>query len=199
MDDNLIIENLNKCDVTSIFLKLLQEDDIQSDSTGKDECYITRECLTENYIKLNCGHTFNYIPLFNEVKSQKFNKSSYNITKLKINQLQCPYCRVIHNNILPKISNTEKAFGVNYPEVYTMKPDQCTYTIRSGKRKNTICGDPCFGIACKKHQRYFKVHENTCTAILKSGKNKGCKCNCSIYKDGYCKRHHKNIEIFISV
>ena len=32
--------------------------------TNNKKCLITGEPLTEHSIKLNCGHEFNYIPLF---------------------------------------------------------------------------------------------------------------------------------------
>jgi hypothetical protein len=193
MNDNLMVEHMSIQEISSMFNKLIHEEDDINENEKK--CYISGERLSQNYVTLPCDHTFNYISLFNEVKNQKIQKSSYNIIKLRVNQLQCPYCRTIHNHILPKLSNVDKVFGVNYPEYYTMKPDTCGYLFKSGARKNTVCGKPCFGKFCKAHERYNKVYlKEGCKAILKSGKNKGCKCNCSIYKEGYCKRHLKNIE-----
>ena len=43
------------------------------DDNNEDEdvCLISHETLTENNIKLYCGHCFNYEPLLNEIKYQK--------------------------------------------------------------------------------------------------------------------------------
>ena len=65
-------------------------------------CLITREPLTDNYITLECNHKFNYLPLYNEVSNQKIN-TYLETTYLKINQIKCPYCRNITNNLLPYI------------------------------------------------------------------------------------------------
>ena len=34
-------------------------------------CLITKEPLEENNIRLKCGHSFNYMPLYNEINRQK--------------------------------------------------------------------------------------------------------------------------------
>ena len=47
-------------------------------------CKISDNQLEDNYIELSCGHKFNYLPLYNEIKYQKTNKYaiSYDYTKL---------------------------------------------------------------------------------------------------------------------
>lgn len=86
-------------------------------------CTITQQPLTKSHIILPCSHKFNYIPLFNEVCLQKTKKNVYDTDHLSINQIKCPYCREISNNILPFIPSetTTKFNGVNYPFKYSMK------------------------------------------------------------------------------
>jgi hypothetical protein len=44
------------------------KDDDENKSKSKDDeqenlCLITNTCLTENFVKLKCVHSFNYLPL----------------------------------------------------------------------------------------------------------------------------------------
>ena len=43
-------------------------DDSGSDDSDSDYCLISGEKLTDTCVKLLCKHSFNYEPLFNEVK-----------------------------------------------------------------------------------------------------------------------------------
>ena len=112
-------------------------------------CFISKEPLEHNHLKLPCGHTFNYLPLYNEVKVQKTN----NYLRLKKHQMQCPYCRTIIHNILPYIkhSKVNKIIGVNSPEKYTLKQHTCQYTFISGKYKGHLCNKQCSFNYCPEH------------------------------------------------
>jgi hypothetical protein len=86
------------------------------------KCLITNDILTDKFIELKCGHCFNYLPLWNEVYNQKFAPSFQKASNLK-NSIQCPYCRQIHNYLLPY-----------YPEfnlklTYGVTSDDVNYTI----------------------------------------------------------------------
>jgi len=95
-----------------------------SDITEDEEetCLISQQLLTKTHIKLPCGHKFNYMPLYNELYKQK-QKNHYETCTLKVNQIKCPYCRSVFDNILPYIQSecTEKTHGVNYPFKHCMK------------------------------------------------------------------------------
>ena len=87
--------------------------------TTEDEiCLISKESLQEQHISLECGHKFNYIPLYNEIIYQirKVNILDTNI--LSTNQLKCPYCRHINNLLLPyqELDGVYKLYGVNSPD-----------------------------------------------------------------------------------
>lgn len=175
-------------------------------------CLITGEKLDKNHVTLSCNHTFNFVPLYNEVKMQKLNSSRvhYEYYGLKLNQIKCPYCRTIHNTLLPNIllnDNIKVLRGVNTPAKFCMKFHGCSYKYKSGKSKGEFCkkngffkGDNCL---CFNHHKHYeknsykdinvtksnkKSKQNKCKAILKSGKRKGEKCN-SCCDGDYCKRH----------
>ena len=115
---------------------LIEENEIVDDNI----CLISNLPLTNGFISLPCNHSFNYYFILNDVIKQK--KSNYlDIIKLKYNQIKCPYCRVIHNNILPfyKINDTKKIYGVNSPESVSFKFHECKYCFTSGKNKGKIC------------------------------------------------------------
>ncbi len=121
---------------------------------------LTGTNLTYNYITLPCGHTFNYLPLYNEVYSQKFNtnKYSHSITnRLKINQIKCPYCRSVSDKLLPciPIQGCKTVKGINSPTYWCMPSKKCQWIMKSGKNKGQTCNKCAFesekGVYCSLH------------------------------------------------
>lgn len=139
------------------------KDNLQN--TTNDVCRITDCELQDNYIELACGHKFNYLPLYKEIKYQKTNKYAltYDYTKLSINQIKCPYCRVITNNILPyfKYYNIDTIRGVTYPHKYSIKLYSCQHIIKSTNSmcNNSACKTP-FGLFCNKHYHCNVIKNN---------------------------------------
>jgi len=104
-----------------LFHSLKDEDEEENGSTSLKEenlCLITNTCLTENFVKLKCGHSFNYLPLYKDILNHKnkFNHMEIKDAVLKISQIRCPYCRTIHNNLIPfiEMEGVEKKHGVNF-------------------------------------------------------------------------------------
>jgi hypothetical protein len=66
-------------------------------------CLITNQPLTERYFEMGCGHKFNYLPLYFDLKNhkQKFNGMESTASHLKHNEIRCPYCRKKQTGILP--------------------------------------------------------------------------------------------------
>jgi hypothetical protein len=99
--------------------KLLDNDSDNESDTNK--CLITDEILIDKFVKLPCGHSFNYIPLYNDIKNHKtkFNHMESTSSKLTIHEIRCPYCRSIHGSLLPYYEELglAKVHGVNYLEV----------------------------------------------------------------------------------
>jgi flagellar biosynthesis GTPase FlhF len=87
----------------------------ENDSKNEDVCLISNEPLSENYVKLLCGHKFNYLPLFNDIMNHKKKFNSLETHHLKQGQIRCPYCRNKQNKLLPYYENmgVNKVIGVN--------------------------------------------------------------------------------------
>ena len=107
---------------------------IDDDYVDDNICLISKQKLLDNYIKLPCSHTFNYKTLFNEIKNFKYNKYLYysNI-KLQNNQIICPYCRAVINNLLPFIPSLipDKIKYVNYPLKHCLSLYKCKYNYKN--------------------------------------------------------------------
>ena len=164
-----------------------------------DVCLITQMPLEENFITLDCKHKFNYLPLFNEVKRQKQDSvliKNLETTRLKINEIKCPYCRTVQPKILPYYiyeNAMTYVFGVTFPEKYRMDRIPCPSILKSGKRKGEKCGRLCGEREgnCNIHRKQAlknKGNSSGCCKILKSGKRKGEKCGANVYKNKQCKR-----------
>jgi len=80
--------------------KSLDEDDSCDD---ENICLITNQKLTDKFVKLNCGHKFNYIPLYHDLINYKFkyNNMESHHNRLKFNEIRCPYCRNKQVGLLP--------------------------------------------------------------------------------------------------
>lgn len=134
------------------FNKLLNEDfdNLDDDELNNDCCLICGDKLTKNFITLSCGHKFNYLQIYNEVKNYKSGKHN-----LSFSQMKCPYCRNIENSILPyyKMNDVTKIYGVNYPMKYSLVLNNCKEILKSGKRKGKMCGRICNDSVCHYHKK----------------------------------------------
>ena len=132
-----------------------------------DVCLINGEPLdTDSYIKLDCGHLFNYIPLLKDTMSQKCNLllnkyTKYSSIKLKEHQLACPYCRQIQDTILPYFPELfpKKIRGINHPHSLSMGKNRCPHIFKSGKNKDTSCDKVCYRNKCHIHIKPIKQNK----------------------------------------
>ena len=152
-------EDLNSS--INIFEKLLHDNILDEEDT----CLITNEKLEYNNIELSCGHQFNYIPLYNEVKYQKTKKMLDN-SQLKINEIKCPYCRTITRKILPFYAyySIKSIRGVTYPTEHCIKIFECEHSKNGIKCTNTACKTET-GIFCNKHLKYKQYEEEIIKTI----------------------------------
>jgi hypothetical protein len=99
-------------------------------------CLITNEPLTDKHVVMECGHKFNYIPIYNDTihHKHKFNTLESGNSKVNMNQIRCPYCRNKQYTLLPYYEELglAKVHGVNFydpsiehPRNYYTK--QCQY------------------------------------------------------------------------
>jgi hypothetical protein len=81
-------------------------------------CLITNQPLIDKFVKMECNHKFNYLPLFNDLVNhkKKFNNMEGTSTHLKMNEIRCPYCRKKSTGLLPYYEELglAKITGVNY-------------------------------------------------------------------------------------
>ena len=98
--------------------KSLDEDEDKNKKDSDNICLITNQPLTDKFVELNCGHKFNYLPLYNDVYNhkKKFNNMEGTSTSLKVNEIRCPYCRKKQPSVLPYYPELilEKTNGVNF-------------------------------------------------------------------------------------
>ena len=140
---------------------------------GGEKCLITYQPLMLNFIKLSCGHKFNYLPLYKEICNQKKvlsnNAISYEIYRLRINEIKCPYCRVKKDEILPYIQvydesgnqQVDRIHGVNTPERFCMKTEAaCAWKFKQGKEHGEICSKNAYYIENHKTNKnaYCDMH-----------------------------------------
>ena len=140
-----------------------------NDYPTDDICLISQEPLDSTFIELKCGHKFNYIPLYNDIKLHKLKYNNVESYKLKYNEIRCPYCKIIHDELLPynSICGDPPTFGVNSPLHNVNEEDS--------------------------HAANKVLNPKQCTAILLKGKNKGKQCcnNKTLLSYQYCARHYK--------
>ena len=166
-----------------------------TDDESEDRCLLSNIPLDNNKIKLPCNHQFNLLPLYKEVFFQKIKNNVNHMERIKFDQIKCPYCRQIHNILLPHIRiNKTMVFvnGVNSPEKYCMSFHTCSHIFKSGQKKNQNCDKTGYyndnGCFCSQHHTSVakklttlsnqKETTNTeiiakCKAILKYGKRIG--------------------------
>jgi hypothetical protein len=96
------------------------DDDENNNKTEEDnnKCLITNQPLTDKFVELSCGHKFNYLPLYNDVLNhkKKFNNMEGSATRLKQDEMRCPYCRKRSTGLLTYYEelNLPKVVGVNH-------------------------------------------------------------------------------------
>jgi hypothetical protein len=125
-------------DNIDFFLELNKAlNETENDSENK-YCLISNTILQDNYVTLDCGHKFNYLPLYNDILNhkKKYNNMECLGDILKINQIRCPYCRNKQNFLLPyyEMDGVNKIHGVNfidYNDYYynNFFIDKCSYKI----------------------------------------------------------------------
>lgn len=185
------------------FKNLLQNLEDSDDENDESRCKISQNKLDKNKITLECGHSFNFITLYNELLNQKDIIINMDTNKPNYGQIKCPYCRQMNNSLLPHVRLTnEMKFitGINSPENLCMSFFNCNHKLKSGPNKGMNCPNNGFYIDevcfCRKHHSYYttkqkkitpnqkindsgennSINKNICQVVLKHGNNKGKIC-----------------------
>jgi hypothetical protein len=140
-------------------------------------CLITNEKLKEGYVTLLCNHSFNYIPLYNDLLHHK--KTLYLETQfLKTNEIRCPYCRNKQSILLPyyECMGVPKIIGVNYIKKVGSFIGNCGYD----KLKNSIMSNEWYK---NSSLSWFDNNDTNiiCSNIVTTLKENN-KCYCNFHK-----------------
>tara|TARA_B100001059_G_C17838349_1_gene589917 strand:+ start:6686 stop:7258 length:573 start_codon:yes stop_codon:yes gene_type:complete len=148
------------------FFKLLNEPvEIEDSIEDINKCYISDEVLDDTSVTLECKHSFNYYPLYQEIIKQKHSYRN-KLNHLKLGNIECPYCRRVQNKLIPykKLSGVRRIRGVNSPKEWCMMANRCL-----------VCLDPCSStFCCKGHDNLY----NKCNCMVIHKKTKTSRqCN----------------------
>jgi len=102
-------------------------------------CLISREPLEQFPVILECGHKFNYLHIYNYIKSSRFIKNVFETQPMNKYQVKCPYCRNIQNSLIPPHHNYDAIKFINLPIKKCMKMDYCRHINGNGKECNNAC------------------------------------------------------------
>lgn len=140
IEDNIdFFAELNKLNINN------QENNNIKNTENKDDtmCLLSHLPLTENHIILPCNHSFNYIELYNEIVAKRLKYNNYDNDKLQEHQTKCPYCRIVHNGLIPYIpmNGVKQLRKVNNPHEYIFEKykTKCSYVLKSGSKKGEQC------------------------------------------------------------
>lgn len=166
-----------------------------------ETCLLSGLPLADMAATLPCGHSFNYLQLYREVKAQKrSNASSLEDTRLRSGQFKCPYCRHLYDKLLPRVEMDGVAAltGVNAASpARTLNLYPCQHIMTRGKRQGEICGKcvmkPMSKWLCPAHVaghclKRSRPTVRACSAIIKTGKRKGEPCGAKTRSE-MCARH----------
>jgi len=111
---------------------LNSEDNEEEKEDDTNICLITRLPLTDDFVQMECGHKFNYLPLYNDlVQHTKPSISGFSRTGCII---ECPFCRRTQQTLLPYNERFKLVIGVNlYPTRL------CRDTSTFNTDKNVLC------------------------------------------------------------
>ena len=146
--------------------KLLDNDsDAESDL---NKCLISDEVLVDKFVKLPCGHSFNYIPLYNDIKNHKtkFNHMEASSSRLATHEMRCPYCRSIHASLLPYYEdlNLAKIDGVNFLDNIIKTDKVCAFICHVPENPTTCLCTYGIKINFFDKQMYCHYHNTTVNA-----------------------------------
>jgi len=148
------------------------------ESNLDNTCLITGEPLVKHNQTLQCGHMFNYVPLYVYVKKSKYKFNYLEHTPLKITQIKCPYCRNVQNELLPYIEefNFPKIPGVNHlDEQYKSFLGRCEYVtskkVQCMSNRVYLLNERCY---CYTHRNIviYREHKKAQLYKLKIGNKK---------------------------
>jgi hypothetical protein len=170
------------------FMKSISDNILINDTSNV--CMITNEPLELYSIKLNCGHQFNYKPLYNSVIAYLNNQYH----KSKQFYIECPYCRQRTRGVLPYVPelSLSRITRVNSPYTQSIGINSCIYINKLGVKCDRRCYyDKCMLHLSKPQNKKNKKSSKITTKQVCNGITlKGQQCKRSALNDTtYCKIH----------
>jgi len=133
--------------MTNLFAELLEKEMKDNNKTYNNTCLISREPLTDTRVCLPCNHKYNYYPIYRELINQR------KTFRPKRPRIQCPYCRINHQYVLPYIpmEGVNNIRWVNSPAQFQLLPNKCTYVFKNNTNK--VCNKQCMNGMCLQHTK----------------------------------------------
>lgn len=172
---NLKYKIQGEIDFFAELYKSLDNDNDEDTDIKTKSCLITQLPLTDKYVELNCGHSFNYIPLYNDLVNfkNKYNSMEGSSTRLKHGEIRCPYCRKKQTELLPYYEELglKKINGINCSGfIDKILYKKCQYLLTNNSfnekepenennKKLIECGD-CIGLYILNDKYYCCCHKN---------------------------------------
>jgi hypothetical protein len=141
-------------------------DDEENDQE-ENLCLITNMPLTNPFVEMECGHKFNYEPLYNDVLNHKKKYNNMERCVLKTFEIRCPYCRKVQKNLLPYYEELglAKVHGVNYiDELINLKDS--AYTNSNTHWEKGVC---CYKIYDSSQNIYIPCVNNQVILVNPTG------------------------------
>lgn len=160
---------------------------VTGDDNYTGRCLITNEKLKEGYVTMLCNHSFNYIPLFNDLLHHK--KTLYLETQmLKSNEIRCPYCRNKQSVLLPyyECMGVPKITGINYIKRVGTFVGNCYYE----ELRNMIKSKEWY--SSLKVKLFYEYEPTVICSNIVSVLNEDEKCYCSFHKIKAKSLYYKN-------
>lgn len=102
-------------------------------------CLITNQDLRDDYVRLECGHKFNYDAIYKDIYNHKKIYNYLERYRLLTHQLRCPYCRNIQSSLLPSNALFPKVHGVNYIDISLINKSLDSKVIKTGLYNIGVC------------------------------------------------------------
>ena len=193
MEKYIIEGNINFFD--ELYKSLDVEDNEQKTEEDNNLCLISNQPLTDKFIQMECGHKFNYMPLYLDVKNHKqcFNVLESTSCRLQANEIRCPYCRKKQTGLLPYYEELGlKQHGVNY-----IDPNAQSYvSSKNTKKCEYVNLNPYFIESQPENkpdnEKYISCHMMGSPIMYSPGYgNEDTKCYCWDHKKIVIKKHMK--------
>lgn len=166
-DSDGVIESNFFSQLKNMFLECKGDNNNNNKNENQgDCCLLTKEPLHPIHIVLECGHKFNYVPIYREIVAQKTmgvsSNGYYNSHSLKKNEIKCPYCRNIQDKLLPYLEydGVKKIHSVNHPEKMSMICQPCMHSETSlhPKKSKKVTSCKQHAVECNNGKYVCKKH-----------------------------------------